>query len=74
MGRIVSHDAGAQLLLAEAEVRLEAARSEGVTYLNDRLALLRPCSRGLDLLGIGLARLTRRLLSRSSDAGRICVE
>ena len=74
MRKIVSGDAGAQLLLAEAAVRLEAARSEGAALLGDRIAPIRAGLSGLDRGGIGLVRLTRRLLGGSSDARRICVE
>jgi len=74
MRKVVSGDAGARLLLAEAEARLEAARSEGVARLSDQTALIRPGLSRIDRGGIGLVRLTRRLLSGSSNARRICVE
>jgi len=75
MRRVVSGDAGAQLLLIEARRRLEAARgghSHRVGISDDGVGQLRTLAgRGP---AIGLGGLVRRLRSALSRPRRICVE
>jgi hypothetical protein len=74
MRKVVSGDAGAQLLLAEAQSRLETARAERMTHPGGQLSFLRPRPLGSGRPVLGVARLTRRLLGATSTARGICVE
>ena len=73
MRKVVNGDAGAQLLLAEAQARLEAARAGQSIHPPDRPALRRRRA-GVSWAIAKVARLTRRLLGETSHAGGICVE
>jgi len=74
MRKVVSGDAGAQLLLAEAQSRLEAARAERMTHPDGQRPFLLPGPSGSGRPVLGLARLSRRLLGATSSARGICVE
>ena len=65
-------DAGAQLLLAEAEVRLKAARARRT--VDPRYRASAPQIAGVDSLFAGLVRAARRLVAAVTRPRRICVE
>jgi hypothetical protein len=73
MRKVVSGDAGADLLLAEAQARLEAARAgESIHPIDESVPRRRLA--GVGRATVELARLTRRLLGATSHARGICVE
>ena len=65
-------DTGAQLLLAEAEARLKAARAQRMVDPGDRTSA--PRIAGVGGLFAGLVRAARRLMAAVTRPRRICVE
>ena len=68
----VGGDAGAQLLLAEAEARLKAARAQRTVDPGDGASA--PRIAGVGSLFAGLVRAARRLVAAITRPRRICVE